>query len=112
MHVELDTDGNPDSIIPLYMKHGFTAWSPCEVAAGCDPVEMGKKYPDLVISGGIDKRILAEGKEVIKRELDRIIPFMMERGGYIPTCDHGVPDDVSFDNYLFYRNYITSIDTY
>lgn len=110
LHVEIDTDGNPDVLLPIYIKNGFTAWSPCEVAAGCDPVEMAKKYPNLVICGGIDKRILAEGKDAIRREIDRIVPFMRERGGYIPTCDHGVPDDVSFENYLFYREYITSID--
>ena len=73
---------------------------------------MGIKYPDLVIRGGIDKRILAAGKEPIRRELDRIIPFMMQRGGYIPNCDHGVPSDVSFENYLFYREYITNMDSY
>ncbi|MFA7232862.1 MAG: hypothetical protein WC076_01995 [Terrimicrobiaceae bacterium] len=26
-----------------------------------------------------------------------------ERGGYIPTCDHGVPADVTLANYLHYR---------
>lgn len=112
MHVELDTDGNPDVLLPLYIKSGVTSWSPCEVAAGCDVVELGKKYPELILTGGIDKRILAEGKEAIKRELDRIIPFMKERGGYIPTCDHGVPNDVSFENYLFYRKSLTSMDSF
>ena len=34
MHVEVDTDGNPDLLLPIYIKNGFTAWSPCEVAAG------------------------------------------------------------------------------
>lgn len=24
-------------------------------------------------------------------------------GGYIPTCDHGVPSNVSYANYLHYR---------
>jgi hypothetical protein len=35
--------------------------------------------------------------------LERIIPFMREKGGYIPTCDHGVPSEVSYSNYLHYR---------
>ena len=26
------------------------------------------------------------------------------RGGYIPTCDHGVPEEVSFENYLHFRH--------
>ena len=61
------------------------------------------KYPELLIRGGIDKRILAGGKDAIDRELERVIPFMRERGGYIPTCDHGVPEEVSFENYMHYR---------
>jgi hypothetical protein len=55
------------------------------------------------MSGGFDKRIMAAGKDAIDREIDRIMPVMKERGGYIPTCDHGVPEEVSFENYLHYR---------
>lgn len=29
--------------------------------------------------------------------------YGMKKGGYIPTCDHGVPEEVSFENYLHYR---------
>ena len=41
--------------------------------------------------------------EVIDRLVDRIFPVMQARGGYIPTCDHGVPEEVSYENYLHYR---------
>jgi uroporphyrinogen decarboxylase len=73
------------------------------VSSGCDVVEVGQKYPNLVISGGIDKRELAKGKKEIDEILERIIPAMKKRGGYIPTCDHGVPAEVSLENYLHYR---------
>jgi uroporphyrinogen decarboxylase len=55
------------------------------------------------MTGGIDKRILAQGKDEIDRMVDRIIPAMRERGGYLPTCDHHVPAEVSLENYLHYR---------
>ena len=77
--------------------------SPFEVASGCDVVEVRKKYPDLLISGGIDKRILAAGKDAIDKEIERIMPFMKKQGGYLPTCDHGVPEEVEFTDYLHYR---------
>ncbi len=32
---------------------------PFEAAAGCDAVEIGHLFPDLIIDRGIDKRILA-----------------------------------------------------
>ena len=28
---------------------------------------------------------------------------MRARGGYIPTCDHGVPEEVPYEDYLYYR---------
>jgi len=77
--------------------------SPFEVASGCDVVEIGKKYPRLVMSGGIDKRVLAQGKKEIDAMVERIIPAMRARGGYYPTCDHGVPEEVSLENYMHYR---------
>ena len=77
--------------------------SPFEVASNCDVVRTGKEFPNLVITGGIDKRVLAQGKKEIDEMVERIIPAMRERGGYIPTCDHGVPAEVSLENYLHYR---------
>lgn len=107
LYFQLDTDGFSDDIIDLYRKElGMDYLSPFEVASGCDVVRTGREHPDLLISGGIDKRILAQGKEAIDRELDRIMPVMKARGGYIPTCDHGVPEEVSFENYLYYRKRI------
>ena len=77
--------------------------SPFEVASGCDVVKIGKEYPGLIMTGGIDKRILALGKEAIDKHLEYILPTMKVRGGYIPTCDHGVPEEVSYENYLYFR---------
>lgn len=28
---------------------------------------------------------------------------MYERGGYVPTCDHGVPSEVNWRDYLHFR---------
>ena len=103
LFIKIDTDGNCDEAIPLYKEIGMEILMPFEVAAGSDVVEVRKQYPDLLICGGIDKRILAAGKEAIKREVDRIMPFMKKHGGYMPTCDHGVPEEVDFEDYVYYR---------
>ena len=103
VHFQLATDGASHTVIELYKEIGLTFMSPFEVASGCDVVEIGKKYPELLISGGFDKRIIAMGKEAINREIDRIMPVMYRRGGYIPTCDHGVPEEVSYENYVYFR---------
>jgi len=103
MGFQVDTDGFCEPVIDLYRELGMTHMSPFEVAAGCDVLRVAQKYPDLRISGGIDKRVLAEGKDAIDRMVDRIFPEMQKRGGYLPTCDHGVPEEVSLENYLHYR---------
>lgn len=103
LYFQLDTDGYAPAVIPLYQKLGMDIMSPFEVAAGCDVVEIGKKFPYLMIEGGIDKRIIAKGKPHIDRHLDELMPVMKKRGGYIPTCDHGVPAEVSFEDYLYFR---------
>lgn len=100
---QVDTDGLCDPVIDLYRSLGMTHMSPFEVAAGCDVIRSGERYPDLRLSGGVDKRILAQGPEAIDQMIDRIFPVMQKRGGFMPTCDHGVPEEVSLKNYLHYR---------
>lgn len=96
-YLHIDTDGFADPVIPIYREIGMNVMSPFDV------VRIGREYPDLAVFGGIDKRVLAASKQEIDRHLERILPAMRERGGYIPTCDHGVPEEVSLDNYLHYR---------
>jgi len=103
LFVQIDTDGFCYPVIDAYKEIGMDHMSPFEVASDCDVVEIGKKYPDLRIRGGIDKRILASGRDAIDRMIDRIMPVMKKRGGYIPTCDHGVPEEVDFNDYMYYR---------
>lgn len=103
LHIQIDTDGNAIPVIEVYQEIGMDYMSPFEVASGCDVVEVRKKYPQLLLLGGFDKRILAAGKDAIDREVDRIMPFMKAQGGYVPTCDHGVPEEVAFGDYMHYR---------
>jgi len=110
LYFQVDTDGNCGEALDLYESIGLDVMSPFEVAAGNDVIEIAKTHPNLIISGGIDKRVLAAGPEAIDDYLDRVMPFMVKRGGYIPTCDHGVPDNVSFQNYMHYRKRMLELD--
>lgn len=103
IHLQIDTDGYCVPVIALYQQLGMIHMSPFEVASGCDVVQIAREYPELRIGGGVDKRILAQGKDAIDRMVDRIFPILQKRGGYLPTCDHGVPEEVSLENYLHYR---------
>lgn len=110
LYFQLDTDGNCDEAIGLYREIGMDVMSPFEVAAGNDVVEIARRHEGLVILGGIDKRVLAAGREAIDQHLRHILPPMVARGGYVPTCDHGVPDDVSYDSYTHYRRRVMEMD--
>ena len=74
LHLQIDTDGFCDPVIPLYRELGLNCMSPFEVAAGCDALRTGREYPDLRISGGIDKRVLSQGPDAIDRMLDALRP--------------------------------------
>ena len=103
LYIQIDTDGFATPVIPIYQTIGMDVMSPFEVASGCDVVEIAQQFPGLVMTGGIDKRVLAESKDAIDKHLEYILPAMRRRGGYIPTCDHGVPEEVSLENYMHYR---------
>jgi len=104
LYLQIDTDGDCRPLISLYTDEiGMDAMSPFEVASGCDVVEIARQHPGLCLRGGIDKRVLAAGPAAIDAMVERIFPVMRERGGYIPSCDHGVPAEVSYANYLHYR---------
>jgi len=100
--ISVDSDGNVAELIPLLLDVGVTGMHPFEVAAGMDVVKIGREYPHLQIWGGIDKRALAKGHAAIDAELERVIPPMKQRGGYAAGLDHGIPSDVSLENYRYY----------
>jgi len=110
LYLYVDTDGWAVPSIPLYLDIGMDVMMPFEVASNCDVVAIGRQYPNLVMAGGIDKRVLADRPAAIDAFLERVIPPMVRRGGYIPMCDHGVPDNVSLENYLHYRRRLCALD--
>ncbi|MBM3500859.1 MAG: hypothetical protein FJX74_19545 [Armatimonadetes bacterium] len=99
----VDSDGNNEPLIPLWLEAGVTGLRPFEIAADSDPLAARKQYGrSLVIQGGIDKRALAGSREDIEREVFPKVPWLGERGGYFPQVDHLVPPDVSLENYRWY----------
>ena len=101
----VDSDGNVNELIPLWIEGGINFIWPLECAAGNDAVEIRKKYgKDLALGGNIDKRALLKGKEAIREEVMSKLPFLLEQGGYFPSIDHNVPPDITFENYIYFLN--------
>jgi uroporphyrinogen decarboxylase len=59
--------------------------------------------------GGIDKRELAKDRQAIYREIMCKVPYLIERGGYIPHVDHAIPPDVSLANFTYYRELLRKV---
>ena len=79
---------------------------PCEIAAGIEPQLIREKYPGLALLGGIDKRALIRGKPSIEQEIMRKVPVLIKQRNYIPSVDHHVPSDVSFENFSYYIKFL------
>ena len=98
----VDCDGNIDQLIDLWLEGGVNGFYPLEAAAGMDAYALKRKYGGrILLWGGIDKRAVAAGPEAIDRELERA-KKAADLGGYIPLIDHGVPEDISFQNFCYY----------
>lgn len=98
----MDSDGYIGDLIPLWIDAGIHAVGPVEIAAGNDPVTYRKRFgKNLAMLGGIDKRELRFDKQRCRAEVMRQVPWLVEQGGYIPGCDHGVPPDVPLRTFLY-----------
>ena len=79
-------------------------------AQGMGPIEIRKRFGrDLFLIGGIDKRVLAQDKDAVEREVMSKVPWFLENGGgYIPMLDHAIPPDSSYRNFLYYREVLAA----
>ncbi|OPZ83101.1 MAG: hypothetical protein BWY76_02442 [bacterium ADurb.Bin429] len=77
---------------------------PLERASDVSPMDYRKQFgKSLRMWGGVDKRVLPLGPAAINAHLREMIP-LVEDGGFIPTVDHTVPPDVSWDNFRYYMD--------
>jgi len=98
----IDCDGDVRPILPHMMEGGVNCLFPYEVNSCTHPAELFKEYgKELRIMGGFDKMALGSGRDAIQAYMDTLVP-LVERGGYIPFCDHRCPPNVKPDDYLYY----------
>jgi uroporphyrinogen decarboxylase len=101
-YVSLDSDGNTEVLIPMFLEMGVDVHWPFERAADMDPVRIKAQYGNqLRIWGGVDKREIAKGQKHIDGVMRELAP-LIENGGFIPTLDHTFPPDISWENFCYY----------
>ena len=98
----MDSDGFIGELIPIWIEADINVCDPIERAAGNDINEFRKQLGrKMGYRGAVDKRAIAKGGKVIEDEIKRLEPVIKD-GGFIPGCDHGVPSDISWPNYVYY----------
>lgn len=108
--VSIDSDGYIGELIPLWIEAGINCTFPIEVAAGNDIVKFRKLYgKSMAYVGGIDKRAIAAGGDAMQSEVMRVVPPLLEDGGYIPSCDHSVPPDISWPDFVDYSRLLAKL---
>jgi len=97
-----DCDGDVRPLLPGFLAAGINCLFPYEVNSCVHPATLLAEYgTDLRIMGGFDKLEMIKGRAAIRRYMESLVP-LVERGGYIPFCDHRCPPDVKPDDYLYY----------
>ena len=106
---DMDSDGFIGELIPVWTESGINVCDPIEVAAGNDINAYRKEFgTKMAFKGGVDKRAMAKGGQAIRDELARLEP-VVKSGGYVPSCDHGIPPDVGWPQFVDYCDILARV---
>jgi uroporphyrinogen decarboxylase len=109
--IGLDSDGDIRLLMPIWLDVGINVMHPMEAASGMDVRDARKQYGKRVsFLGGIDKRPLALDRAAIDAEVIPKVRSMLETGGgFVVEVDHGIPPDIPFDNYCYFRDLVRKL---
>jgi hypothetical protein len=99
--VFVDTDGDVTVPIAWYEQVGVQGFLPLERMAGVDVAALREKHPRMRLLGAFDKTVMHRGEARMREEFERLLP-VMRQGGFIPSCDHQTPPEVSLEDYRLY----------
>lgn len=97
----VDTDGNVTELVSWFEDVGVQGFVPLERMAGVDIVAIRQRHPRLRMIGAFDKTVMHLGEARMRQEFERLLP-VMKQGGFIPSCDHQTPPEVSLEDYKLY----------
>lgn len=104
------SSGNLEPLLSVFLDIGINLIVPLECAAGMDSVKLRKQYgKELLMIGNISRAAIMKGKKEIEYEVMSKVPFLMEKGGYIPAFDDAIMPDISFENVKYCVELIKSI---
>jgi len=110
----VDTDGHTSELNTWFAECGVNIIGPNEVQANNDittyRAELGKT---MAYDGGLDKRVLLNGKDAIDAMLTRIVPYMKNtRGGWCACLDYRVLKGTPLSDFQYYVNSLSTMTAY
>lgn len=99
----LDSDGNIDKLVPIWLENGVNIMFPIEVGTWKASIAPWReKYGrELRGVGGMNKVVFSRDRQAIDEEVERLRQ-LVDLGGYIPCPDHRIAPDAKFDNVIYY----------
>ncbi|MDA0989318.1 MAG: hypothetical protein O3A51_01025 [Verrucomicrobia bacterium] len=109
----VDTDGRIDMLAKWFQRVGVNLIGPCEVQAGNELLSLRQELGnDMILEGGLDKRVLLEGPRAITSMLARVVPPMKSSGKWIASLDHRVLAGTTLNSYTVYVNTLRDLMRY
>lgn len=105
LYVIFHSDGNIMEIVDDLIVTGIDGLNPIEKAAGMDIYEIRRKYPELILVGGMDvTNLLRTGDcEEIRSETRKMIEEIGAEGRFLIGSSTEIGGDVPLDNYLAFH---------
>ncbi len=110
IRVFIDSDGNVNSAASWFARAGIEGILPLEKQAGADLRLMRRENPRMLFIGAFDKMAMSRGEAAMREEFERLSPTAKE-GGFIISCDHQTPPEVSLENYKTYLGLLREYST-
>jgi hypothetical protein len=105
------SDGKADSLLPILIELGFSAFHGCEKAANnlCELVECFGQ--DICLVGNMDVSFLANSSsELIRMETEKMLIEGDAKGTFIAACNTSPQDYIPDENYLAFCDVIKNFE--
>jgi hypothetical protein len=102
---------NTRILLPAVIEAGFNCLWACETQPeAMDYRQIRHEFGrDLRLIGGIDSDALRKSPQDIHQSIMELLPGLLADGGFIPLADGRVREDVSFENYVYYRKLLEKV---
>jgi uroporphyrinogen decarboxylase len=95
----LHSCGNIMRRVPQLVEIGIDCINPVEIKAGMDLKALKRDFGDRLVFHGGTNALYMDQPKIIIPYIEEMIPIIKEKGGYIFSSDHSIPNSVSLETY-------------